>query len=490
MPDEVEGYIEVEVREQNGDKTTVETKDGRFIIVKEELLQPTNPSRFDMMEDIAMLTHLNEASVLFNLRRRYSMWMIYTYSGLFCVTINPYKWLPVYSDQVVMTFKGRRRTEAPPHIFAIADCAYSDMLQNQENQSMLITGESGAGKTVNTKRVIQYFAIIAALGETVKQGGSLEDQIIEANPAMEAFGNAKTIRNDNSSRFGKFIRIHFGPTGKLASADIDIYLLEKSRVVFQQPEERSYHIFYQILSNHKPELLEMLLVTKDPNDYHFCSQGVTTVAGMKDSKELARTDHAMDTLGFTPEEKNGCYKLVGAIMHFGNMKFKKKQREEQAEADGTESVDKAAYLMGISSADLLKGLLNPRVKVGNECIVKGQTVEQVYYAVAALAKATYDRMFKWLVTRINMSLYTALPRQYFIGVLDIAGFEIFELNSFEQLCINFTNEKLQQYFNHHMFIQEQEEYKTEGIEWTFIDFGLDLQACIDLIEKFCSNVGD
>uniref|UniRef100_A0A8P4KJY7 Myosin motor domain-containing protein n=2 Tax=Dicentrarchus labrax TaxID=13489 RepID=A0A8P4KJY7_DICLA len=442
-----------------------------------------NPPKFDMMEDMAMLTHLNEASVLFNLRRRYSMWMIYTYSGLFCVTVNPYKWLPVYSPEVVSAYKGRRRTDTPPHIYAIADNAYTDLLQNRENQSMLITGESGAGKTVNTKRVIQYFALVAALGESVKKGGSLEDQIIEANPAMEAFGNAKTIRNDNSSRFGKFIRIHFGPTGKLASADIDIYLLEKSRVVFQQPGERSYHIYYQILSNHKPELQDMLLVTTNPYDYHFCCQGETKVESINDGEELNLTDHAMDTLGFTPEEKYGCYKIVGAIMHFGNMKFKKKQREEQAEADGTESVDKAAYLMGISSADLLKGLLNPRVKVGNEFIIKGQTVEQVNYAVAALAKATYDRMFKWLVSRINSSLYTALPRQYFIGVLDIAGFEIFEFNNFEQLCINFTNEKLQQYFNHHMFILEQEEYKTEGIEWTFIDFGLDLQACIDLIER-------
>ncbi|KAM7410734.1 hypothetical protein PAMA_020939 [Pampus argenteus] len=483
MLDEAEAYIEVEIKELNGDKTTVETKDGRFLIVKEDDLQQMNPPKFDMIEDMAMLTHLNEASVLFNLRRRYSMWMIYTYSGLFCVTINPYKWLPVYSPEVVTAYKGRRRTDVPPHIYAIADNAYSDMLQNRENQAMLITGESGAGKTVNTKRVIQYFAIIAALGETVKKGGSLEDQIIEANPAMEAFGNAKTIRNDNSSRFGKFIRIHFGPTGKLASADIDIYLLEKSRVVFQQPGERSYHIYYQILSNYKPELQDMLLVTTNPYDYHFCSQGVTTVEGIKDGDELKLTDHAMDTLGFTLEEKYGCYKIVGAIMHFGNMKFKKKQREEQAEADGTESVDKAAYLMGISSADLLKGLLNPRVKVGHEFIIKGQTVEQVNYAVAALAKAVYDRMFKWLVSRINSSLYTALPRQFFIGVLDIAGFEIFEFNNFEQLCINFTNEKLQQYFNHHMFIMEQEEYKTEGIEWTFIDFGLDLQACIDLIEK-------
>uniref|UniRef100_A0A3Q3BAL0 Myosin-7B-like n=1 Tax=Kryptolebias marmoratus TaxID=37003 RepID=A0A3Q3BAL0_KRYMA len=454
----------------------------QFLIVKEDDLQPMNPPKFDMIEDMAMLTHLNEASVLFNLRRRYGMWMIYTYSGLFCVAVNPYKLLPVYSTAVITGYKGRRRTDMPPHIYAIADNAYTDLLKNRENQSMLITGESGAGKTVNTKRVIQYFAIIAAMGENVKKG-SLEDQIIEANPAMEAFGNAKTIRNDNSSRFGKFIRIHFGPTGKLASADVDIYLLEKSRVVFQQPGERSYHIYYQILSNHKPELQDMLLVTTNPYDYHFCSQGVTTVEGINDGEELSLTDRAMDTLGFTPEEKYGCYKLVGAIMHFGNMKFKKKQREEQAEADGTESVDKAAYLMGISASELLKGLLNPRVKVGNEFIVKGQTVEQVNYAVAALAKATYDRMFKWLVGRINSSLYTSLPRQYFIGVLDIAGFEIFELNSFEQLCINFTNEKLQQYFNHHMFVLEQEEYKTEGIEWTFIDFGLDLQACIDLIEK-------
>ncbi|KAG2456547.1 MYH7 protein, partial [Polypterus senegalus] len=191
----------------------------------------------------------------------------------------------------------------------------------------------------------------------------------------------------------------------------------------------------------------------------------------------------MDILGFSPDEKYGAYKMTGAIMHFGNMKFKQKPREEQAETDGTENTDKAAYLMGISSADLIKGLLHPRVKVGNEYVTKGQNVEQVVYAVGALSKAVYDRMFKWLVTRINRTLDTKLSRQFFIGVLDIAGFEIFEYNSFEQLCINFTNEKLQQYFNHHMFVLEQEEYKKEGIDWVFIDFGLDLQACIDLIEK-------
>uniref|UniRef100_A0A8C3I494 Myosin heavy chain n=1 Tax=Chrysemys picta bellii TaxID=8478 RepID=A0A8C3I494_CHRPI len=484
IPDDKEAYVEVEIKEISGGKVIVETKNKETRVVKEDDIQQMNPPKFDMIEDMAMLTHLNEASVLYNLKRRYAHWMIYTYSGLFCVTINPYKWLPVYTSPVVAVYKGKRRSEVPPHIYSIADNAYNDMLRNRENQSMLITGESGAGKTVNTKRVIQYFAIVAALGDTPgKKGGTLEDQIIEANPAMEAFGNAKTLRNDNSSRFGKFIRIHFGPSGKLASADIDIYLLEKSRVIFQQPGERSYHIYYQILSGKKPELQDMLLISLNPYDYHFCSQGVTTVDNLDDGEELMATDHAMDILGFSNEEKYGCYKIVGAIMHFGNMKFKQKQREEQAEAENTESADKACYLMGISSADLIKGLLHPRVKVGNEYMTKGQNVEQVVYAVGALAKATYDRMFKWLVTRINKTLDTRLARQFFIGVLDIAGFEIFEYNSFEQLCINFTNEKLQQFFNHHMFVLEQEEYKKEGIEWVFIDFGLDLQACIDLIEK-------
>ncbi|KAK9398240.1 myh7 [Crotalus adamanteus] len=352
------------------------------------------------------------------------------------------------------------------------------------------SGESGAGKTVNTKRVIQYFAVIAAIGDRSKKDqaaatgkGTLEDQVIQANPALEAFGNAKTLRNDNSSRFGKFIRIHFGATGKLASADIETYLLEKSRVIFQLKSERNYHIYYQILSNKKPELLDMLLVTNNPYDYAFISQGETTVPSIDDAEELLATDNAFDILGFTQEEKNSIYKLTGAIMHYGNMKFKQKQREEQAEPDGTEEADKSAYLMGLNSADLLKGLCHPRVKVGNEYVTKGQNVQQVCYSTGALAKAVYERMFVWMVMRINTTLETKLPRQYFIGVLDIAGFEIFDFNSFEQLCINFTNEKLQQFFNHHMFVLEQEEYKKEGIEWVFIDFGMDLQACIDLIEK-------
>ncbi|KAM8960610.1 myosin-7-like [Pelodytes ibericus] len=505
VPDDKEEYVKAKLTNREGDKITAETENGKTVTVNDSQVMQQNPPKFDKIEDMAMLTFLNEPAVLYNLKERYAAWMIYTYSGLFCVTVNPYKWLPVYNAEVVAAYRGKKRSEAPPHIFSISDNAYQYMLTDRENQSILITGESGAGKTVNTKRVIQYFAVIAAIGDRKKDTGStgkgtLEDQIIQANPALEAFGNAKTLRNDNSSRFGKFIRIHFGASGKLASADIETYLLEKSRCTFQLRSERDYHIFYQILSNKKPELLDMMLVTNNPYDYAYISQGETTVASIDDAEELLATDSAFDVLGFSQDEKNSIYKLTGAIMHFGNMKFKLKQREEQAEPDGTEEADKAAYLMGLNSADLLKGLCHPRVKVGNEYVTKGQNVQQVYYATGALAKSVYEKMFMWMVIRINTTLETKQPRQYFIGVLDIAGFEIFdvsnrkseeggddkeavEFNSFEQLCINFTNEKLQQFFNHHMFVLEQEEYKKEGIEWEFIDFGMDLQACIDLIEK-------
>uniref|UniRef100_A0A8C0EZX2 MYH1B protein n=2 Tax=Strigidae TaxID=30459 RepID=A0A8C0EZX2_BUBBB len=485
-----ESYVKSTIQSKESGKVTVKTEGGETLTVKDDQIFSMNPPKYDKIEDMAMMTHLHEPAVLYNLKERYAAWMIYTYSGLFCVTVNPYKWLPVYNPEVVLAYRGKKRQEAPPHIFSISDNAYQSMLTDRENQSILITGESGAGKTVNTKRVIQYFATIAASGDKKKEEqtsgkmqGTLEDQIISANPLLEAFGNAKTVRNDNSSRFGKFIRIHFGATGKLASADIETYLLEKSRVTFQLKAERSYHIFYQIMSNKKPELIEMLLITTNPYDYQYVSQGEITVPSINDQEELMATDSAIDILGFTADEKTAIYKLTGAVMHYGNLKFKQKQREEQAEPDGTEVADKAAYLMGLNSADLLKALCYPRVKVGNEYVTKGQTVQQVYNSVGALAKSVFEKMFLWMVVRINQQLDTKQPRQYFIGVLDIAGFEIFDFNSLEQLCINFTNEKLQQFFNHHMFVLEQEEYKKEGIEWEFIDFGMDLAACIELIEK-------
>ncbi|KAL0978177.1 hypothetical protein UPYG_G00167070 [Umbra pygmaea] len=487
-----EMYLKGVLQSKEGGKATVKTLCGKTITVKEDDIYPMNPPKYDKIEDMAMMTHLSEATVLYNLKERYAAWMIYTYSGLFCVTVNPYKWLPVYDSVVVNAYRGKKRVEAPPHIFSISDNAYQFMLTDRENQSILITGESGAGKTVNTKRVIQYFATIAVSGgkkeqaapaDAAKIKGSLEDQIIAANPLLEAYGNAKTVRNDNSSRFGKFIRIHFGTTGKLASADIETYLLEKSRVTFQLSAERSYHIFYQLMTGHKPELLEGLLITTNPYDYPMISQGEIAVKSINDTEEFIATDTAIDILGFNSEEKMSIYKLTGAVMHHGSMKFKQKQREEQAEPDGTEEADKISYLMGLNSSDLLKALCYPRVKVGNEMVTKGQTVPQVNNSTMALCKSVYEKMFLWMVIRINEMLDTKQARQFFIGVLDIAGFEIFDYNSLEQLCINFTNEKLQQFFNHHMFVLEQEEYKKEGIEWEFIDFGMDLAACIELIEK-------
>uniref|UniRef100_A0A8C2QBP6 Myosin heavy chain, fast skeletal muscle-like n=1 Tax=Cyprinus carpio TaxID=7962 RepID=A0A8C2QBP6_CYPCA len=492
--DDKELYVKGTIKSRDGGKVTVivnDTKEER--VAKEDDVHPMNPPKFDKIEDMAMMTHLNEPSVLYNLKERYAAWMIYTYSGLFCATVNPYKWLPVYDAEVVAAYRGKKRMEAPPHIFSVSDNAYQAMLTDRENQSVLITGESGAGKTVNTKRVIQYFATVAVQGDKKKEQaagkmqGSLEDQIIAANPLLEAYGNAKTVRNDNSSRFGKFIRIHFGTSGKLASADIETYLLEKSRVTFQLPDERGYHIFYQMMTNHKPELIEMTLITTNPYDFPMCSQGQITVASIDDKEELVATDTAIDILGFSAEEKMGIYKFTGAVLHHGNMKFKQKQREEQAEPDGTEEADKISYLLGLNSADMLKALCYPRVKVGNEFVTKGQTVPQVYNSVSALSKSIYERKFLWMVIRINQRLDTKQQRNFYIGVLDIAGFEIFDFNSMEQLCINFTNEKLQQFFNHHMFVLEQEEYKKEGIVWEFIDFGMDLatMGIFSILEEEC-----
>uniref|UniRef100_A0AAR5QAB2 Myosin heavy chain, muscle n=1 Tax=Dendroctonus ponderosae TaxID=77166 RepID=A0AAR5QAB2_DENPD len=487
VPDEKEGFILGEIRGTKGDLVTVGIPGGEEKNFKKELVSQVNPPKYEKAEDMSNLTYLNDASVLHNLKQRYYAKLIYTYSGLFCVAINPYKRYPVYTNRCAKLYRGKRRNEVPPHIFAISDGAYVNMLTNHENQSMLITGESGAGKTENTKKVIAYFATVGASTkkptEEQQKKGTLEDQVVQTNPVLEAFGNAKTVRNDNSSRFGKFIRIHFGPTGKLAGADIETYLLEKARVISQQSLERSYHIFYQIMSGAVSGLKEMCLLSNNILDYNFVSQGKTKIPSVDDNEECLLTDQAFDILGFTQEEKNDIYKITASVMHMGTMKFKQRGREEQAEADGTEDGERVAKLLGVDTTQLYTALVKPRIKVGNEFVTQGRNVNQVSYSVGAMSKAMFDRLFKFLVKKCNETLDTKQKRQHFIGVLDIAGFEIFDFNSFEQLCINFTNEKLQQFFNHHMFVLEQEEYKREGIEWAFIDFGMDLAACIELIEK-------
>ncbi|XP_034947007.1 myosin heavy chain, muscle isoform X12 [Chelonus insularis] len=487
VPDEKEGYLLGEIKATKGDLVTVILPGGETKDFKKDQLQQVNPPKYEKAEDMSNLTYLNDASVLHNLKQRYYHKLIYTYSGLFCVAINPYKRYPVYTQRCAKLYRGKRRSEVPPHIFAISDGAYVNMLTNSENQSMLITGESGAGKTENTKKVIAYFATVGASTkkseDADKKKGSLEDQVVQTNPVLEAFGNAKTVRNDNSSRFGKFIRIHFGPSGKLAGADIETYLLEKARVISQQALERSYHIFYQMMSGSVKGLKEMCLLSNDIHDYYNVAQGKITIPNVDDGEECLLTDQAFDVLGFTQEEKNDIYKITAAVMHMGGMKFKQRGREEQAEADGTEEGERVAKLLGVDCQDLYKNLLKPRIKVGNEFVTQGRNKDQVSYSVGAMSKAMFDRLFKWLVKKCNETLDTKQKRQHFIGVLDIAGFEIFDYNGFEQLCINFTNEKLQQFFNHHMFVLEQEEYKKEGIVWQFIDFGMDLLACIELIEK-------
>merc|ERR1712136_282758 len=471
-----------------GDKVSVQTAEGNSLDLPKDQAFPQNPPKFFQAEDMSDLSHLNDASVLYNLRSRYDVLMIYTYSGLFCIAINPYKLLPVYTQIARDFYVNKRRSEAPPHLYSIADGAYQNMRLERKHQSMLITGESGAGKTENTKRVLQFYALTAADPNAVKsagdaKGGSLEDQIVQANPPLEAYGNAKTVRNNNSSRFGKFIRIHFGAKGKIAAADIETYLLEKSRVTFQLEIERNYHVFYQFLSPKFPDYQKLCLTEPEPSKYFFINQGKLTVDGMDDAFEMGATEEALDILGFVKQEKEDCYKITCAVMWSGNAKFKQKGREEQGECDGDDEVKKVASLIGVDVDEYIETLLKPKLKVGKDYVRKGQNKDQILFSVAATAKSTYARLFDWIVEKVNKTLDTPNPREHFIGVLDIAGFEIFELNTLEQLLINYTNERLQQFFNHHMFVLEQETYKAEGIVWAFIDFGMDLEKTIELIEK-------
>merc|ERR1712079_928259 len=444
-----------------------------------------NPPKFEKCEDMANLTFLNDASVFYNLKVRFQAKLIYTYSGLFCVVVNPYKRYPIYTETVVKIYLGKRRNEVPPHLWAITETAYRNMLTNGKNQSMLITGESGAGKTENTKKVISYLAMVASSGKKSGKKVSLEDQIVATNPILESYGNAKTSRNDNSSRFGKFIRIHFNAAGKLAGCDIVSYLLEKSRITQQQEVERSYHIFYQLLQPFVADMKSKCCLTDDIYDYSYVSQGKVTVASIDDNEELEYTDNAFDVIGFSQNEKWDCYKLTAAVMTCGEVKFKQKGRDEQCEPDGYDAAGKVATLFGVGDPEILmKAFVKPKIKVGTEWVTKGQNIEQATNAVGGIARAVFDRIFKWLIIKCNNTLLDpTMKKCNFTAVLDIAGFEIFEYNGFEQISINFVNEKLQQFFNHHMFVVEQEEYVAEGIDWAMVDFGMDLAACIIMFEK-------
>ncbi|MCO5585361.1 hypothetical protein L7F22_039294 [Adiantum nelumboides] len=518
IPDGKEGYLQAFVvrEEQNGEISVCSLADGQSRQVSTDDLSKMNPPKFDKAEDIADLTFLNEASVVHNLRQRYFSGLIYTYSGLFLVAVNPYRSLPIYTDAVVASYKGRRREENAPHVFALADVAMRSMLEANENQSLLITGESGAGKTENTKKVIQYLAAIAidpsassmpsssGSGGTLtrsasstrhvmdhlrgiegiasKKLGLLERQILQANPILEAFGNAQTIRNNNSSRFGKFVRIEFTSAGAIAGANIDWYLLEKSRVTTRSEKERSFHIFYQLLRGANADLKSKLLLGNKPEEYDYLKNTRKHVEGVDDASEWKLLLEALNVVGFSPEEQQNLFRVIAAILQVGNIQLAD-DRSEQARITNAAQVEKVCHVLGLPQQELNTALLRPRVKAGREWVTQARTRRQVLDEMAALCKTLYEKTFANIVDRINQALDRPTSKSSFIGVLDIAGFEIFETNSFEQLCINYTNEKLQQFFNHHMFVLEQEEYARENIEWDFVNFGLDLQPTIDLIES-------
>merc|ERR1712056_140920 len=465
-------------------KMTVAVAHEKFTLKAGEVGR-VNPPKFEKCEDMVNLTYLNDASVFWNLKTRYQAKLIHTYSGLFVVVVNPYKRYPLYTHRVCKIYLGKRRNECPPHLWAIAEGAYRNMLQNKKDNAMLITGESGAGKTENTKKVISYLAAVAAPKKaSATKKVSLEDQIVATNPILESYGNAKTSRNDNSSRFGKFIRIHFTQSGKLCGCDIESYLLEKSRITQQQEVGRSYHIFYQLLQPHVPNMKADCHLGDDIYDYSYVSQGKVTVASIDDNEELEYTDAAFDCIDFTQREKWDCYKITAAVMSMGEIKFQQKGRDDQAEPADLSYPTKVAALFGCDSNEMLKSFCKPKIKVGTEWVTKGQTCDQATNGVGGIARSCFDRIFKWLIIMCNDTLIDkTMKKANFCAVLDIAGFEIFEYNGFEQISINFVNEKLQQFFNHHMFVVEQEEYVAEGVEWAPVDFGMDLAACIIMFEK-------
>ncbi|PHH79145.1 hypothetical protein CDD80_5512 [Ophiocordyceps camponoti-rufipedis] len=485
----IRGWV---IEELPDNRLQVQTDDGTQRQVDAESVDKVNPAKFDKANDMAELTHLNEASVVHNLHMRYQTDLIYTYSGLFLVAVNPYCPLPIYNNEYINMYKGRSREDTKPHIFAVADEAFRNLVEEGSNQSILVTGESGAGKTENTKKVIHYLAAVAQ-SETANrrqsQQSSLSQQILRANPILEAFGNAQTVRNNNSSRFGKFIRIEFSRNGVIMGAFIDWYLLEKSRVVHINAHERNYHVFYQILKGADQRIKSSLLLDGlGVEDFAYTRNGHDSIVGVSDKDEWDSLMEAFDVMGLSMEERLSIFRTVAAVLHLGNIDVVKESRaadQARLAPEGKEQAARVCKLLGVSLDSFLQSLLHPKVKAGREWVEKVQTPDQVRLSLDALAKGIYERTFGDLVSRINRQLDRSgvgIDNSYFIGVLDIAGFEIFEDNSFEQLCINYTNEKLQQFFNHHMFVLEQEEYAREQIEWQFIDFGCDLQPTIDLIE--------
>lgn len=483
------GYVTDYLPDGKSKVTIVEGNQEINKVVDNKSLENCNPQKFNKCNDMAELTHLNEPSVVYNLYLRYNDDMIYTYSGLFLVAINPYKKIPIYDSATLKKFHNHEFEDGkpPPHIFATAEGSYRNLLENKKDQSILVTGESGAGKTENTKKIIQYLSSITC--DAAPQEGStasentIETKILQANPILESFGNAKTIKNNNSSRFGKFIKIFVSSGGSISGANIEYYLLEKSRVVHQVSDERNYHVFYQFLKGSSKDSLSKYKLVSNIKKYNYLKMSQSDIPKTDDAKEFKLLVDAFEIMGLSSDETNQIFLILAVILHLGNLEFTS-MKAEQASFTSSSPTDIISDILGIPKKDLVDNFLKPKVKAGKEYVIKARKASAVQYSVDAFAKYLYEKVFQYIIRRINDNLQES-ESDYegnFIGVLDIAGFEIFEQNSFEQLCINYTNEKLQQFFNHHSFILEQSEYLREDIQWEFIDFGQDLQPTIDLIE--------
>nr|XP_014347792.1 PREDICTED: unconventional myosin-Vb [Latimeria chalumnae] len=438
-----------------------------------------NPDLLVGENDLTSLSYLHEPAVLHNLKVRFlESNHIYTYCGIVLVAINPYEQLPIYGEDVIYAYSGQNMGDMDPHIFAVAEEAYKQMARDEKNQSIIVSGESGAGKTVSAKYAMRYFATVGGSASET----NVEDKVLASSPIMEAIGNAKTTRNDNSSRFGKYIQIGFDRRYHIIGASMRTYLLEKSRVVFQAEDERNYHIFYQICASaSRPEFKELALISAE--DFFYTSQGGDIfIDGVDDADDFEKTQNAFFLLGIKDSHQMSIFKIIASILHLGNVAIQSERDGESCNlSKNDEHLNHFCELLGVEHDQMAHWLCHRKLVTASETYVKTMGRQQALNARNALAKHIYAQLFNWIVQHINKALHTTSKQHSFIGVLDIYGFETFEFNSFEQFCINYANEKLQQQFNSHVFKLEQEEYMKEQIPWTLIDF-YDNQPCINLIE--------
>ncbi|XP_035465002.1 unconventional myosin-Vb isoform X2 [Scophthalmus maximus] len=438
-----------------------------------------NPDILVGENDLTALSYLHEPAVLHNLRVRFlESNHIYTYCGIVLVAINPYEQLQIYGEEVINAYSGQNMGDMDPHIFAVAEEAYKQMGRDERNQSIIVSGESGAGKTVSAKYAMRFFATVGGSANDT----NVEEKVLASSPIMEAIGNAKTTRNDNSSRFGKYIQIGFSRNFHIIGANMRTYLLEKSRVVFQAEDERNYHIFYQLCASATlPEFKDLGLTSAEAFTYTSLGENIF-IEGVNDAEDLKKTREAFTLLGVKENSQSNIFKIMASILHLGNVEICSERDGESCHISKDDPhLQHFCRLLGVELQQMEQWLCRRKLATSSETYVKTMSSKQATNARDALAKHIYARMFDWIVEHINMSLQTSAKQHSFIGVLDIYGFETFEINSFEQFCINYANEKLQQQFNSHVFKLEQEEYMKEQIPWTLIDF-YDNQPCIDLIE--------